>query len=547
MADALFDRALELVMDAGQTLLENGGEVFRAQQTMEIMAASLGVRDFHVYVLTNGIFASAHLPGRDAVSLVRHVPTVSVHLGRVEAVNELSRELAAGRLGVVEAEARLNTARTLPRSTPQLEILACVVGSAGFAYLFGGTLADMPVAAVAGLLEALVCQQFARHGINRIFTDIVAAFTAAQEAASATVKLLKNVTIPQNADSHSYGIRLKSGDITLDLNGCTIQTTGGESGFVPLYAVFYIENGSSLTVQNSIGGGKIVQPNGGQAIHVGSNGTLTVESGVTIEVTSNDESSFSSSAPITDKNCAVFLNGGGTANILGGTLTGKQGIYVKNGTLSVSGGTIYGKNSYALQVAQDAVATNDSKVQLSGGSYTTGVSDGCSIWNADGPAAALLASGYRYQDESGKESAYSSENNNGVVGDTTVAVRPANEFSYVDANGKEQTQADCTVLTADGFQGALAGNETWFAAKGNVTANDPLQVYGTVNLILCDGVTVTLNEGIALNGQYTQPATLNIYAQSGGTGTLICSGPSDSGCAGIYDNSNEDGNETASR
>ena len=145
-------------MDAGQTLLENGGEVFRAQQTMEIMAASLGVRDFHVYVLTNGIFASAHLPGRDAVSLVRHVPTVSVHLGRVE------------------AEARLNTARTLPRSTPQLEILACVVGAAGFAYLFGGTLADMPVAAVAGLLEALVCQQFARHGINRIFTDIVAAF-----------------------------------------------------------------------------------------------------------------------------------------------------------------------------------------------------------------------------------------------------------------------------------------------------------------------------------------------------------------------------------
>ena len=157
MADALFDRALELVMDAGQTLLENGGEVFRAQQTMEIMAASLGVRDFHVYVLTNGIFASAHLPGRDAVSLVRHVPTVSVHLGRVEAVNELSRELAAGRLGVVEAEARLNTARTLPRSTPQLEILACVVGSAGFTDIvaaFCGTIWAIAVQAVVPAVNA---------------------------------------------------------------------------------------------------------------------------------------------------------------------------------------------------------------------------------------------------------------------------------------------------------------------------------------------------------------------------------------------------------
>ena len=168
MAEDLFDRALVLVMDGGQTLLANGGEVFRVQQTMEIMAASLGVQDFHVYVLTNGIFASAHLPGGESVTLVRHVPTVSIHLGRVEAVNELSRELAAGKLGVVEAEQKLAAARALPRVTPRREVLACIAGAAGFAYV--------PVAAVAGLLEALVCLHFGRHSINRMFTDIVAAF-----------------------------------------------------------------------------------------------------------------------------------------------------------------------------------------------------------------------------------------------------------------------------------------------------------------------------------------------------------------------------------
>lgn len=131
MAEDLFDRALELVMDGGQTLLANGGEVFRVQQTMEIMAASLGVQDFHVYVLTNGIFASAHLPGGESVTLVRHVPTVSIHLGRVEAVNELSRELAAGKLGVVEAEQKLAAARALPRVTPRREVLACIGGRRG--------------------------------------------------------------------------------------------------------------------------------------------------------------------------------------------------------------------------------------------------------------------------------------------------------------------------------------------------------------------------------------------------------------------------------
>ena len=367
------------------------------------------------------------------------------------------------------------------------------------------------------------------------YTGIVDAFTAAQGAKSATVKLLENVTIPKTADVYSYGIELTSGNMTLDLNGCTIQTTGRESGFSQLEAVFYINDGSSLTVQDNSanGGGKIVQPNGGQAINVG--GALTVESGVAIEVTSTNESK--PGPVIINKNCAVFLTGGGTANILGGTLTGKQGIYVKNGTLNISGGTIRGNGSYALWVVGGSAA-------LTGGSYTTGVENGCSIYNSADTAAVLLANGYRYQDDNGKESAYS-ENNNGVVGDTTVAVRPANEFSYVDANGTMQTKANCSLLTADGFTGAQADTTTWFAANTSFTADDLLQVRGTVNLILCDGVTVTLNEGIALNGQYTQPATLNIYAQSGGTGKLICSGPSDSGCAGIYDNSNEDGNETA--
>ena len=39
-------------------LLANGAEIYRVQQTMEIIARSYGARSFHVYVLTNGLFAS---------------------------------------------------------------------------------------------------------------------------------------------------------------------------------------------------------------------------------------------------------------------------------------------------------------------------------------------------------------------------------------------------------------------------------------------------------------------------------------------------------
>ena len=55
-------RILDLCVDAGETLLANGAEIYRVQQTMEIIARSYGARSFHVYVLTNGLFASMARP-----------------------------------------------------------------------------------------------------------------------------------------------------------------------------------------------------------------------------------------------------------------------------------------------------------------------------------------------------------------------------------------------------------------------------------------------------------------------------------------------------
>ena len=194
MDKVLFTRSLTLVLDAGQTLLENGSEVFRVQQTMEIMARSLGIEDFNVYVLTNGIFASARSPD-SSESLTRHVPLVYIHLGRVEAVNELSRELAAGKLNLDEAEQRLQDARALPPAPPRVLRLAGAAGAACFGYLFGGGLAEALVAGIAGYLEVVVSQQLSAHKINRIFTIIVAAVVVTACAISMRLLLLPGLQV----------------------------------------------------------------------------------------------------------------------------------------------------------------------------------------------------------------------------------------------------------------------------------------------------------------------------------------------------------------
>lgn len=140
-------RIMDFVMAAGKLLLENGAEVFRVQQTMTIMANSFHLREFDVYVLTNGIFASA---GTAEISEVRNVPNRTVHLGRVAAINALSREIAAGTLSLEEAEQRLAETQRLPLPSGRAQILASAFGSACFTVLFGGGPADALVAMAAG-------------------------------------------------------------------------------------------------------------------------------------------------------------------------------------------------------------------------------------------------------------------------------------------------------------------------------------------------------------------------------------------------------------
>ena len=360
----------------------------------------------------------------------------------------------------------------------------------------------LPTAALAEETAGNVAEVTISGGTPTQYADIKEAFTAAQGAESASVKLLTNVTIPKDDHDYSYGIQLTGGNITLDLNGCTIQTTGGASSFAPLNAVFYINDGSSLTVQDSGNDGKIVQPNAGQAIGV-SSGNLTVKSGI-IEVTSDSAGADNA----TTQNCAVFVRGSGVADIQGGTLIGNRGIYIGGklggGKLTVSGAPqIQGRNSYALQVAGGSV-------RLSGGSYTTGVENGCSIWNAVGTARNLLASDYRYE-YNGTECAYS-EDGKGVAGNATVAPRPANEHAYIGKDGTAQTQANCTEITEHTNDISTPG---WYVVKENLTISS-LNISGEVNLILCDGATLTISDALTVEND----AVLNLYFQSNGTGKL---------------------------
>ena len=143
-------RILDLCVDAGETLLANGAEIYRVQQTMEIIARSYGARSFHVYVLTNGLFASMEDGGAVQSAAVRSTPRVEMNLGRISAVNALSREIVAGRVPLEEAFARLAQIRATRGLPGWLMVSASAFSAACFCYLFGGSAVDAFTALAPG-------------------------------------------------------------------------------------------------------------------------------------------------------------------------------------------------------------------------------------------------------------------------------------------------------------------------------------------------------------------------------------------------------------
>ena len=343
---------------------------------------------------------------------------------------------------------------------------------------------------------------------DKEYATLEAAFAAAEKDPGGTIKLLNNVTLDKEDGT---GIKVTC-TVTLDLNGCTVTKAQREWEYETQnngskYAMFWVYGGNLTIEDSSEGTGTIEQLNSNPAVLVWpSGGTLTVNGG-TIKT---ENTGGSTDVYAFNYACAIYA-GGDTAYINGGSFWGNRvGVFVLSNNVYITGGTFHGETSNALYVNRGG------KAQLSGGTFTTGVTDGNSIYCGSGETAnGLLAGGYQYVDESGSASTLST-NSLGVVGNAKV-VPAAGTVEYIGEGGTKQVCTDATELT--GNNNKL--NDEWYVVTGNVTINDRLIICAeTVNLILCDGATLTVNGPIEVFGA-PGGATLNVYMQKGGTGKLV--------------------------
>ena len=165
---------LTLSVEIGDAMLRNGAEIYRVEDSLIHILESYDVENIDVYVLSNGIFASANEDKEDACSMVRHVPLGSVNLGKISALNQLTRDICNHDCSVSDAWTRLEQCKTLPTYHGLIAVLACDIGSACFCYLFGGGVLDAGIAFIIGLFEQQLLFVLQKHRVSKFLTNVFA-------------------------------------------------------------------------------------------------------------------------------------------------------------------------------------------------------------------------------------------------------------------------------------------------------------------------------------------------------------------------------------
>lgn len=153
---------------AGRVILENGGETYRAEDTIIRMAQALGLSDPEAFCVPSGVFFSFTDDKGARQTSVCRVRTRGIQLAAVDGVNQLSRRLSDGTLEPASLLPELNRLIAEGAQTPGWrEPAAAGLTAVGFALMFNGGLWDMLLSGFCAALTYLAPRALLAKGRDR--------------------------------------------------------------------------------------------------------------------------------------------------------------------------------------------------------------------------------------------------------------------------------------------------------------------------------------------------------------------------------------------
>lgn len=139
---------------AGEIMLQSGAETYRVEDTMYRILKTSNTETVQVIALMTGIVLTLNDESmKEPVTLMRRVHERSTNVSNIIKVNDISRRYCEGKVTLKEAYEALKCAKGKQYNRTFYN-LATVGIAVGFAMMFGGSVADVLTALIAGVALA---------------------------------------------------------------------------------------------------------------------------------------------------------------------------------------------------------------------------------------------------------------------------------------------------------------------------------------------------------------------------------------------------------
>ena len=181
---------MEALQLAGKIIMENGGETYRAEETICRMGSGFGLSEVESFAVPTGLFISYRNEEGTLETSIKRVRRQGRNLTRVNEANRVSRLVSAGKMDCAEALKTLQEIEKMPGTFRKgWSIPAAFLCAAGFTALFGGGWYDLAAAGLVAMVVQLVSLANEKAHMRWIATAIVGGFLT-----SLLPHLLQNLT-----------------------------------------------------------------------------------------------------------------------------------------------------------------------------------------------------------------------------------------------------------------------------------------------------------------------------------------------------------------
>lgn len=171
-------KLLLLAILAGKTMLKNGAETYRAEDTIQRICKSRNdIKYADAFVTPTGIFASLEFEGEIITYLVR-VKSTKIDLNKINLVNEFSREFVNSNMSIDDGLAKLKKIDGINIYDVLIKSLFGSLACAFFSLLFGGNLYDFIATYLVSLIVLLSINKIAKFQMTFFINNFIGAALA---------------------------------------------------------------------------------------------------------------------------------------------------------------------------------------------------------------------------------------------------------------------------------------------------------------------------------------------------------------------------------